>query len=65
MKTLIQKIKKSFTKQPAKDSFGDFFLRTSASERTEVLRSVAKKANEEQRDLLRQYDKAVSSKPNQ
>ncbi|PIT93323.1 MAG: hypothetical protein COU06_00395 [Candidatus Harrisonbacteria bacterium CG10_big_fil_rev_8_21_14_0_10_38_8] len=62
MKELIQKIKKGFAKQPVKDTFGDFFLRTPAHERTEILRNVARKSNEDQRNLLREYEKQMSVK---
>lgn len=57
MKKLIEKIRKSFSKQPVKDTFGDFFLRTSATEQTKVLHDVARKSNEDQRDLVAEYEK--------
>ncbi len=57
MKSLIKKIQKTFTKKPTRDAFGDLFLRTSAAERTEALRDVARKANEDQRALVREYEK--------
>jgi hypothetical protein len=54
MKTLLKKI---FAKKPAKDTFGDFFLRTPAEEQNKILRDVARKANEDQRSLIREYEK--------
>ena len=50
-----------FRKKEAKaDTVSDFFYRASAEEKKAVFLEVAKKASEDQRELLKRYDEQVS-----
>lgn len=60
MKKMFQKI---FAEKAAKDTFGDFFLRTPPAEQVKVLRDVARKANEDQQTRIRAYEKLPLKPP--
>ena len=47
-------------KRIEEDGFSDFFHRASKSEKEAVLLEVAKKASQDQRDLLKKYDEQLS-----
>jgi len=50
-----------FKKKEVKtDKVSDFFYRASKSEKEAVLLEVAKKASQDQRDLLKKYDEQLS-----
>ncbi|MDO8581712.1 MAG: hypothetical protein Q7S16_02445 [bacterium] len=59
MKKTAKKIYTATKSQTSKDVFADFFLRTPIEKQTEVLREVARKANADQRDLMKRYEKIV------
>lgn len=60
MKSLLSSIFKR--KQPKTDPVADFFLHTSKEEKEKVLLEIAKNASEDQRELLREYERKIDLK---
>ena len=50
------------SKEKKKDSISDFFRHASQEEKERVFREVAKEASEDQRKLLKEYDKKLRAK---
>ncbi len=46
-------------KTPKKDSFSDFFRHASKEEKVRVFREVAREASEDQRKLLKEYERKL------
>ena len=55
---MIKKLKKIFTLKPQKQDFSSLFNDASPEERRKVLEDAARKANQDQRDLVKEYEQA-------
>jgi len=56
---MIKRIKKIFCpKREEKKDFSSFFNRASEKEKQKLMEDVARKANEDQRSMLEQYERA-------
>jgi hypothetical protein len=55
---MIQLLKKLFVSKPKKKDFSSFFRNASQEEQKRMLEDVARKANQDQRDLVKQYEQA-------
>jgi hypothetical protein len=56
---MIKRIKKIFCpKREEKKDFSSFFSRASEKEKQKLMEDVARKANEDQRNMLEQYERA-------
>lgn len=55
---MMKMIKNLFTPKQQKQDFSSLFNDASPEERRKVLEEVARKANQDQRDLVKQYEQA-------
>lgn len=55
---MVKLLKKLFTSKPEKKDFSSFFRNASQEEKTKMMEDVARKANQDQRDLVEQYEQA-------
>jgi TRAP-type C4-dicarboxylate transport system substrate-binding protein len=55
---MIKKLKKIFMLKPQKQDFSSLFNDASPEERRRILEDAARKANQDQRDLVKQYEQA-------
>lgn len=55
---MIKMLKQIFTPQPKKKDFSSFFNHASMEDQKKLMEEVARKANQDQRDLVEQYEQA-------
>ena len=55
---MMQLLKKLFVSKPEKKDFSSFFRNASPEEKKKMMEDVARKANQDQRDLVEQYEQA-------
>lgn len=55
---MMQLLKKLFASKPEKKDFSSFFRNASQAEQKKLLEDVARKANQDQRQLVEEYNQA-------